>query len=174
MVLPFEEPVGPQVRVVRSSDGRFIGFQDPALGSRFISRAEALGRLTFSVETSDLVDSFDNHVGVGSIRMPSSGIEIGYKIRTVTDLPLTSDPSIFNPDPNQQIVERVVFVKSDGTLTTMETSYKLGQAYDPASTGGRWRQSASEALGLKEGERLPTADLQRAVVLKEFFVRTIE
>lgn len=174
MVLPFGPGAeGPGVRINRDDKGRFRGFTDAASG-RFISRTEAVQRLTFSVEGSDLVDTFGEHVGVGSIKIPASGIEIAYKVRTTTDKQLTVDPSTFKPEPNQQIVERVVFAGADGRLHTMETSYRLGRQYDPSLTGGRWRQAASEALGLKQGERLPTADLQRAVIMKEFIIRTIE
>lgn len=174
MVLPNGEISARRVRVVRDSGGRFIGFQDPDAGGRFITRDEAASRLRFSVEEGALVDSFGAPVGVGGITLPRRGVEVGYKLRSASYKPLDTEPARFKPGANQELIERVYFTKADGSLVSLETSYGLGRDYDPHRTGGRWRQAASEALGLKEGQRLPTRDLQRAVIMKEFIVKTIK
>lgn len=176
MVLPTnpEQPPepAPGVRVVRSEDGTFRGFQDPANG-QFISRSAALDRLTYSVEQGALVDSFGNTAGVGSIAIPGRGIQVTYKTAEADYARLDTNPATFKPETNQEIVERVVFTDQDGHLVTLETSYGLGQDYNPKQTGGRWRRGAAQALGVDEGTRLPTADLERAVIYKEFIVKTI-
>jgi len=86
---------------------------------------------------------------------------------------LRVDPKTFTPKPNQEIVERTVFITKEGRLVTSETSYGLGKKYDPAKTGGRWRRAASKAAGVGESGRLPTSDLQRFVAHKEFIIKSI-
>jgi hypothetical protein len=161
----------PGVRILRSEDGVFYGFQDPVNG-QFISRADALSRLTYSVEQGALQDSFGNTAGVGSVALPGRGVTVTYATAEAEYLPMQVDPTTFKPESNQEIVERVIFTDQDGNLVTLETSYGLGNDYNPHATGGRWRRGASQALGLDEGERLPTADLERAVIYKEFIVKT--
>jgi hypothetical protein len=172
MVLPGEVFGGPRVRVVRDSSGRVIGFQDPDQGSRFISRADALDRLRYNIEKAQVEDSFGNGVGVGALSIPGRGVTVGYKNGEAVYTPLEGDPSTFKPDPNQEIIERTIFIDKDGNLVTVEISYGYGNGYDPAKYGGKWRYEASQALGLEEGERLPTSDLQRAVAGQEFTIKT--
>jgi hypothetical protein len=162
-----------RVRIVRNSIGKFIGFQDPDEGGRFISRQAALGRLTYNDTQSMLEDSFGQYAGVGAIGLPGRGVSVGYTKKAATYNPLGVDPLRFTPASNQEVIERVVFVNKEGKLITLETSYGLGKRYSSNKSGGRWRQAATEALGVKEGERLPTADLQRAVVYKEYIIKTI-
>lgn len=167
-----ETPAEPGVRIVRDEEGVFYGFQDADTG-RFISRQDALGRLVYSIEQGALLDSFGNTAGVGSIALPNRGVQVTYANVTADYMPLTTDPLTYTPESNQEIVERVIFVNQDGTLSTLQTSYGLGTMYDPNLTGGRWRRGASQALGLDESERLPTADLERAVIYREFELKTI-
>jgi hypothetical protein len=173
MVLPQDQEGQARVRAVRNREGRFIGFQDPDQGGRFITRQEALSRLSFSVERGEVLDSFGNGVGVGAVKLPGRGVDVTYQTRAAEYKPMTVDPARFTPNPNQEIVERNVFMTKDGKLVTSETSWGLGKKYDPAKYGGRWRQSASDALGLDKAKRLPTRDLERAVLMREFIVKTI-
>lgn len=163
-----------RVRVVRDSSGRVVGFQDPDSTPRnqFISRADALDRLRYNVEAAQIEDSFGNDVGVGALALPGRGVTVAYKNGSATYTPLPGDPAAFKPNPNQEIVERTIFIDRNGRLVTVETSYGYGQTYDPARYGGRWRKAASEALGLAADERLPSQDLQRAVVGKEYMIKT--
>jgi hypothetical protein len=173
-VLPLEpEAERPGVWVARDSAGVFIGFRDPSTG-QFISRQDALPRLTYSIELGELQDSLGNTAGVGSIGLPGRGVRVTYATtETVQDLvPLETNPATYAPKSNQEIVERVIFTDSDGNLITLETSWGAGTKYDSHLYGGRWRRGAAEALGLEEGTRLPTADLERAVLYREFIIRT--
>jgi hypothetical protein len=173
MVLPSEPAQGPRVRVVRDSQGRFIGFQDPDRGGRFISRADALSRLRYSTEEAAILDSFGNRVGVGALSIPGRGVGVAYKFKTVEYTPLSVDPQKFKPGTNQELIERTVFIDSEGNLVTSEMSYGLGTEFDPAKGGGRWRKAASEALGIPEQERRPTRELRRAVAYQQYIVKTI-
>jgi len=162
-----------QISIARSRDGNFVGFRDPATG-QFMSRAEAVPRLRYNVERGELEDSFGEFAGVGSIRMPERGVEVGYVLKVAAYKPLDTSPLNFRPAPNQELVEHIVFVDAEGKLITLETSFGLGKRYEPNLYGGRWRQAASEALGVADSKRLPTKDLERAVVQKYYSVKTIE
>lgn len=170
-----DQPEGElRVRVVRDSEGKVIGFQDPDRGNRFISRADAIRRLEYSVERGAILDSFGNPVGVGALHTPGSGYSVTYATKEATYTPIGVSPLEFRPNANQEVIERTVFVAQDGSLVATETSYGIGRPYDPHKFGGRWRRAASEALGLGANERLPTADLQRAVAWQEYQVKTID
>jgi hypothetical protein len=173
MVLPGEVPQGPRVRVVRDAQGRFIGFQDPELGARFISRADAISRLRYSTERAAILDSFGNEVGVGALALPGRGQQVAYKFKTVEYTNLNLAPQEFTPGTNQELIERTVFIDAEGNLVTSEMSYGLGTKFDPAKGGGRWRKAASEALGIPEQERKSTRELKRAVAYQEYIVKTI-
>lgn len=175
MVLPTETPGKPEprVRAVRDAQGRIVGFQDPDKGGRFISRSDAIRRVSVDVETNEIRDSFGNRVGIGSLAIPGRGIEVAYKIRSAEYKPLTVNPEDFRPNADQELIERTVFIGRDGKLMTAEISYGGGGEYDPAKNGGKWRYEASKALDLPSNVRLPTQDLQRAVAYTEFVVKTI-
>ena len=173
MVTPAPEERGQRVRVVRDKSGRVVGFQDPDRGNVFITRSDAIPRLRFSVDNQRIEDSFKNPVGVGSLGLPGRGVTVGFKVKEATYKPLSTDPTTFTPRPNQEIVERTVFIDRNGKLVSSETSYGLGKKYDPSKTGGRWRRAASKAVGAGEGQRLPTRDLKRAVAYHEFLVKDI-
>jgi hypothetical protein len=98
---------------------------------------------------------------------------VAFKVKEATYRPLPTSPQDFQPKPNQEVIERTVFITREGKLVSSETSYGLGEAYDPAKTGGRWRRAASKAVGAGEGKRLPTSDLARAVAMQEFLVKSI-
>ncbi len=174
MVLP-TEPEGELglVQVVRNQEGRFIGFRDVDTG-RFISRADAIPRLRYSVEKSSIIDSFGTTIGPGSLALPQRGETVSFKLREAEYLPLQQSPESYRPNANQEIIERTILVTREGKIITDEVSHGLGTAYDPAKYGGHWRKKAAEALGVREGDRLPTVDLKRAVVYREFLLKTIE
>ncbi len=173
MVTPRPEEIGQRIRVARTKDGKIIGFQDPDRGNRFVSRKDALPRMRYSVEKSRIEDSFGNEIGVGSLGLPGRGVTVGFKVKEATYKPLPTSPQNFQPRANQEVIERTVFLTREGKLVSTETSYGLGQDYDPAKAGGKWRADASKAVGAKEGERLPTRDLSRAIVYQEFLVKSI-
>lgn len=173
MVTPKGEEIARRVQVARDRTGKVVGFQDPDRGYRFISRADALPRLRYSIEKSRIEDTFGNRVGVGSLGLPGRGLSVAFKVKEATYRPLQVSPQDFQPRPNQEVIERTVFITREGKLVSSETSYGLGEAYDPAKTGGRWRRAASKAVGAKEGERLLTSDLARAVAHQEFLVKSI-
>ncbi len=162
-----------RVRIARDRKGRVVGFQDPDKRSVFISRADAVKRLRINPDTRQIEDSFGNRVGVGALALPGRGIELVYKTKMASFTPLAVDPRTYNPKPNEEIIERTTFATKKGRLITSETSYGLGEKYDPSKTGGRWRRDASKALGVSEGGRLPTRDLQRAVLHKEYIIKRI-
>lgn len=169
--LPEEE--NKLVRVIRDREtGVVVGFQDPDTG-RFISRADALPRLRYSVEKSQIIDSFGNDVGVGAIGTPRSGNVVQFKVKEAEYTPLTTDPAAFRPNQNQEVVERTIFITPEGKLVSSETSYGLGTRYKPETAGGRWRKEAAEALKVDPNKRLPTKDLKRAVARQEYLVKTI-
>ncbi len=159
--------------MVRDRQGKFVGFQDPDQAGRFISRKDALPRLRYSIEKNYVQDSFGNDVGVGALGLPGRGVDVAYKVKGATYRPIRTDPNDFTPKPNQELIERTVFITREGKLVTSETSHGLGEKYDPSKTGGRWRRAASKAVGAGEGQRLPTSDLQRAVAFREFVVKDI-
>lgn len=173
MATPRRDPRDLRVRVVRDRRGEFVGFQDPDKRSIFISRKDATSRLRINKDTRQVEDSFGNRVGVGALGLPGRGVELLYKTKAASYRPLAADPRTYNPRPNEEILERTTFATKGGRLITSETSYGLGEKYDPSKTGGRWRRDASSALGVPEGGRLPTRDLRRAVLHKEFIVKRI-
>jgi len=173
MVLPEEEEYLGRVRVVRTESGRLVGFQDPDRGNRFITRAEALDRLTYSVERDQVQDTFGNRVGIGGLAIPNRGIKVTYAVKSATYQPIPEDPLQYKPASNQEIIERFVIIKPDGSLTHFEISHGSGKAYDPAKGGARWRTQVSEALGLPTEARLPTKDLKRAQYYSEVVVKTV-
>jgi len=162
-----------RVRIVRDRKGRVVGFQDPDRRSVFITRADAVPRLRINPNTRQVEDSFGNQVGVGALGLPGRGIDVAFKVKMASYVPLRTDPKTYNPKPNEEIIERTTFATKEGKLVTSETSYGLGEKYDPAKTGGRWRRDASKAVGAGEKARLPTRDLQRAVLYKEYMVKRI-
>jgi len=173
MVAPNPEQSELRVQVVREREtGRFVGFRDPESG-RFISRTDAMSRLNYNPQSNRIEDSFGNAVGVGALAIPGRGIRVAYRTAEALYEPVKTDPSALRPGPNQEIVERTVFITKDGRLVTSETGFGLGKRYDPSKYGGRWRQAASEALGLQPSQRIPTSDLKRAVAYHEVMVRTI-
>ena len=173
MVTPKGEEIARRVQVARDRQGRVVGFQDPDRGMKFISRQDALPRMRYSIERSRVEDSFGNEVGVGSLSLPGRGVTVGFKVKEAIYKPLPTRPQDFQPSASQEVIERTVFLDREGRLVSTETSYGLGEAYDPTKTGGRWRRSASDAVGAKAGERLPTSDLARAVVMQEFLLKEI-
>lgn len=173
MVTPRPDQTGQRVRVVRDKSGRVVGFQDPDKRNIFISRADAIPRLRYSVDRQRVEDSFKNEVGVGALGLPGRGVSVAFKTKQATYQPLPTDPTTYTPRPNQEIVERTVFIDRDGKLVSSETSYGLGKKYDPTKAGGRWRRAASKAVGAGEGQRLPTRDLKRAVAHSQFLVKDI-
>lgn len=163
---------GLRVRVVRDPEGNLVGFQDPDQGARFISRQDAIERMTYSIEEGEIQDSFGNGVGVGSLALPLRGVSVATK-NTITDyLAVRGDPLDVRPASNQEIIERTTFITKSGRLVTVETGFGYGRRYDPSKYGGRFRQQAAAALELPEGERLPTSDLKRAVAYQEILIRT--
>jgi hypothetical protein len=164
MVLPQEGFGQLRVRVVRDSSGRVVGFQDPDKDNIFISRTDAIQRVRFNTEEGQIQDSFGNNVGVAALAYPKSGQTVAYVEKEATYIPLSGPPEGFKPASNEEIVERVTVIGADGELHTFEISYGGGQKYDPAKYGGKWRYEVSNALGQGEEERIPTEDLQRAVV----------
>ena len=174
MVLPTGGTGELRVRIVRDSSGRVVGFQDPDNRNQFIARSDAVDRVRYNTEAAQIEDSFGNNVGVAALALPGRGVTVGYKNGATVYKSFQGDITGFDPQPNQEIVERVIFINQDGTLRVVNISYGYGQKYDPASkaAGGLWARGAADALGLKEGERLPTTDLKQAEVLREFIIKT--
>lgn len=174
-------------RVVKKA-GRVVGYQDPDLVMKytqpdgkvtwgrnlFVSREVAVERLTYNFKINRVQDSFGRSVGVANLGLPVTGRIAEYKTMDVTWKPLTTDPRRFKPTGNQEVVERTVFVDRNGNLRLVRTSYGRGKKYDKSKYGGRWRSAASRALGLDPGERVTTAELEKAVVKREFIVKELK
>ena len=173
MVTPKGEEIARRVQVARDRKGRVVGFQDPDQGYRFISRKDALPRMRYSIERSRIEDSFGNEIGVGSLSLPGRGVSVAFKVKEATYKPLPTSPQDFRPSASQELIEVNIFTDKAGKLITSETSYGLGEAYDPTKTGGRWRRDASKAAGAGEGQRLLTVDLARFHLSQEFILKTI-
>ena len=163
---------GRMVRAVRARYYKFVGFQDAETGL-FISPEEARSSLKFDPERNRVVDSFGNVVGVGNLELQESGARFSLKNVDVLYMPLEESVRSFKPGGNQEIIERFTIVNKDGSLSTFEISHGLGNKYKRGHGGGRWRYETSKALDYKQGERPPTKELQRAVLHREFIVKTI-
>ena len=164
---------GLRVRAIQSNEGRRTLFQDPDQGNKFLSRADAVRRLRYDSNEQSIVDSFGTKVSPGSLQLSRSGQSFEYVKAVVVDKPTTQDPRDIQLTGNQQIVERNVIVKQDGSLVASSISSGLGEKFDEVKTGGKWAKDVSDAAGLKPGERLPTVDLKRKVLLKEYIILTI-
>ena len=86
--------------------------------------------------------------------------------------PITGSPRLFQPAQNQQVVERLVLIRRDGSLEVVLNDSGLGNKYDPAKAGGWWRAKTAEALGYSSEERPPTRTLQNAVASRQILVKT--
>ena len=167
--------------------GKLIGYQDPDAVFRrtypdgrvttyrnpFIGREFAVDRLHYDFNQRGVFDSFGNRVGVANLAIPGAGRVTDYKTLQARWFKLTTDPRRFSPASNQEVIERVIFVDREGRLRLVRTSYGLGQRYDRSKYGGRWRSWASRALGLPDDARVGTQELQKAVLHKEFIVKTL-
>lgn len=173
MVLPSENPLaGTRVRIVRDKSGNISGFQDPDDRNRFITKTEAVSRLSYDFKIESITDSFGNTMESGGLAAPLKGFDYVFTRVSVHWTPIDVPVERVVPGPNQEIVERVTFIDRDGNLIVHETSYGLGQRYDETKYGGRWRHFASQALGEDSSARLPTEDLQKAVAYKEYLLKT--
>lgn len=173
-MFPGEEEFVPRVRAVRDASGRVIGFQDPDQGNRFITRDQALNRLRYDPSQEQILDSFGNPVGAGSLAFPERGFSVATRSRFVNYRAGGDDPMLIRIRTGEELVEQVTFVDRNGRVYTVEHSFGKGRSYDPTVKGGWFRQKASEALGLRENERIPTRDLERAVVRRDYIVKISE
>jgi len=173
VVVPGEPLFEQRVKIARDRTGRLVGFQDPDAGYKFIQREEAIVRLRLDVESGQILDSFGNPVGVGGLHYPAAGYDVATVRKLSQYRPLDVPVEQFKPGPNQELIERNVFVTAEGKLVTDTFSYGRGVEYREGIAGGRWRWKASEALGLEPHERLSTRDLKRSVLLREFLVKTV-
>jgi hypothetical protein len=144
-------------------DGRVVTITNP-----FITRNNAIARLRFDFDRNRVLDSFDDVVGSRYLGIPSTGRVSERKVFDLRWDRLGTDPRRYDPRPNEEIVERLVLVDKNGNIYTRETSYGLGQKYDRSKRGGWYRAQTSRALGLEEGKRVETRDLQKAVIHREF------
>jgi len=174
MTTPEEEEQPERVRVVRDSSGRVVGFQDPDFGNRFITRDEALSRLRYDSGKSQILDSFGNPVEVGALHYTVSHAPVAFINGVWEYRGIGQDPSRARPGASQEVVEQTTVINKDGTLTTIEISGGAGKRWQENKSGGKWRYEMSKALGLGKDEKLPTTDLTRFVVRKDYFIRTTE
>ncbi len=175
-----------RVRAVRTGPKTYA-YQDPdlkvlrvyqdgttrTLSNLFISREPAIDRLAFDFQRNTVVDSFGNSVGLRHLGLPSSGRVTDYNIWTVKWMPLPTDPRRYIPGPNEEIVEKVIFVDRNGKLVVSYSSSGRGFKYDRSKTGGWWVDKAKKAAGLEPGEKATTRELKRAQIHREFVIKTI-
>lgn len=196
MVLPQDPERGFVERVVEPSQGRVrsvrtrpgvLQYQDPDLviertyddgrvvtiRNPFIARNQAVTRVQFDFDRNRIVDSFGNVIGSAHMGIPSSGRVAERKIFDLVYRPLGQDPRQFTPKENQEVIERLVLVDRNGNVFTRETSYGLGERYDRSKRGGWYRAQTSRALGIEEGKRMSTRQLRKAVLHREFIVKTL-
>lgn len=180
------EPSQGRVRAVRTRRG-VVQYQDPdmvvertyrdgtvrPLRNLFIARNQAVTRVRFDFERNRIVDSFGEVIGAQHMGIPSSGRVAERKVFDLVYRPLGVDPRRFDTGPNQEVIERLVLVDRNGNVYTRETSYGLGERYDRSERGGWFRRQASQALNLEEGQRVSTRELRRAVLHREFIVKTL-
>jgi len=143
------------------------------LSNLFISREPAVERLVFDFKKQAIVDSYGNTVGVRHLGLPSTGRVTDYAVWSAKWMPLTTDPRRYTPSPNQELVEKVIFIDRNGKLVTSYTSYGLGGKYDRAKQGGWWVDAAKKAAGFEPGEKATTRELRRAQVHREFVIKTL-
>jgi hypothetical protein len=161
------------VRIVRDPLGVVIGFQDPDAGNRFITRYEALERSSFSVERGAMIDSFGNTFQAGALATPQAGRVVTYTHVSASYVPISGNPANITPGPNQEIIERQIIITPGQKLETLEISHGRGERYVEGKHGGAWRREAGKKLGEKEGKRIPTRDLKRAIAHVEYLLKTV-
>jgi hypothetical protein len=128
-------------------------------------------RMSVDYRTGSVVDSFGNQVSMRELSLTRSEETRRFlNARQVTS-PVSGDPTEFRPAGNEEVIERLIVAGKDGKVHKVDISYGAGRKFDPKAKGSAWRTKLSDALGVGGDERLPTTDLQRAVLSREIVVR---
>lgn len=77
----------------------------------------------------------------------------------------------FQPTNDQQIVERITYLRPDGKIVVREIPYGLGNEYDPRTMGRRWFFEGQSVLQ-EEGRRPSYKDIKAAILSTQVLVRT--
>jgi len=168
------EPEEPgQVRVVYNpKTGKYL-FQDPEMGNIFIKRDEAVKRLRYNAEQGQLVDSFGNAVGVGSLGLPAAGYEFEFKYKTASYTPLTTPPQDFQPAPGTTLQLRLVIIDPDGNVHVVYKSFGENQKWDPETEQKMIGEAADEAVPGRKRVDIGSPPLEGLEVRKDYSVMKI-
>jgi hypothetical protein len=188
-------PLGPgairpsQGRVVATevSPGRYY-FEDPDVVTEIVSatgeseiitgaslrQEEGIARLRYDFEAKSLVDSFGNAVSQSVLRFPEEGRSVLYRNRERVYTKLDVLPQRYHVADDEELVERITYLRPDGTIVTQDLSYGRGRPFRHYTTGKKWWQAGASALGIEEGteesRRLTTRDIERAILRTDYIL----
>lgn len=174
-----------RVRAVRMPTGQYQ-YQDPDLritrtypdGSQrvlhdlFIRFDKGIDALTFDFEKRQLFDSFGVQTPFVALGYPKGGVRTSFINKDWRHVPLTIDPRKITPAPNQEIVEKITFVDSEGKVFTKTYSMGYGKKYDLTRTKTRFVQDAKRAKGIEWEEKVTTDELKQHVLHRQFLLKT--
>jgi len=170
-VFQYQEP--DEVKAREYADGRIV-----IIRNEFVRLGQAYRGLSYDFETSRLKDGFGNRAPISAIGLPARGETHKFVNVSATWRPLEGAVTRFRPAGNQEIIERVWFVNRDGSIFKQDFSYGRGEKYDRTQTGSKWRYRAAQAMGETSdpgpGSRMTTDELKKAVLRREFLVKTVE
>lgn len=166
-------PGGKRVVATYGKRGRFAGFKDPdAPDSGFLRRDEAISRLRHDPVTGNLYDSAGHRILPFDIRFELRPVTLSFANAEVEYKKLRISIDSYVPAGNEEILERVVVRRQDGTLETFYISHGLGSKAENDKAARKWGAKLRDAAGLKEGEKVPTDYLQKFVVSNEYLIKT--
>jgi len=169
---PPQSQKGQRVRAIYYEQTATWLYQDPDAGNIFISRREAARRLKIDQETGLLLDSFGSSVDVRGISHPERGVVVRSENAEAFYSSISGDPSAVTPGPHEELIERTIIARPDGSMTVEETSFGTGKSMAQVKRGDWWRAKVSNALNLPAGERVSTSLLKTSVVKQEYLLKS--
>jgi len=162
---------GLNVAIRRDSSGVIRRYYDPDTGET-LTRTDAIMRMKVDFERGTVVDSLGNPITNRELMLNRSEATRRFMNVSQSTRPLNRDVMQYQPKPNEEIIERLIVQGKDGKIHKIDISYGSGKRYSPHEKGSAFRTKISDALDLEADYRLPTSDLQRVVISKQFVVRT--
>lgn len=162
-----------QVRVVYNpKTGQYL-FQDPERGNIFIRRDEALRRLAYDAESRQVVDSFGNPVGVGSMGIPAAGSTFEFKYKDASYMPLTVDPHDFQPAPGTTLQVRLVIIDENGNVQVVYKSFGENQKWSQEVEQKMIGEAVDEAIPGRKRVDIGSPPLEGVEVRKDYSVMKV-